>query len=172
MLATDRLAAAAALWARAGRELTVRFSGRSMEPTLASDEEVLLRCGVPVAQGDIIAYLATDHVIVHRVVATSEHGRWILTRGDARTLPDVPILRHDAVLGRVAAVRRGGTFVDPAAAPRDPLLRGLVVGLCRATLDLSPRAGAGLLALAIVGRRLLLGAASRVKGRAGSRAPD
>ena len=166
MLATDQLAAVAALWGRTGRELTVRFSGRSMEPTLASDEEVLLRCGVPVALGDIIAFLAGDHVIVHRVVARSNG--WILTRGDARTLPDAPILRHESVLGRVAAVRRGDALVEPPVAPPDSRLRGLVVGLSRAVLELSPPAGAGLLAVLVAGRRALLNVVGLVRGLLGS----
>ncbi|HET7294519.1 MAG TPA: hypothetical protein VFM88_18990, partial [Vicinamibacteria bacterium] len=104
--------------------------------------------------------------------ARSERGRWILTRGDARTLPDAPILRLDAVLGRVAAVRRREALVDPPAAPPDSLLRGLVVGLCRVALDLSAPAGAGVLKLMVAGRRALLGAVSLVRGRATSGAPD
>lgn len=170
MLAPEHLAAVASLWGRTGRELTVRFSGTSMEPTLASGAEVLLRCGEPLAAGDIIAYLAAGQVILHRVVARAKTGDWILTRGDARTLPDAPILRREAVFGRVAGVRRDDAFVDPPSPPPDSLPRRLVVEVCRAALEASPRAGASLLSLLVGARRALLSAAGRLRRRPGS--PD
>lgn len=68
-LTPEQLAAVSELWARAGRELRVRFTGRSMEPTIPSGAEVRLVCGEGGAPGDIVAVRDAGGVIVHRVVA-------------------------------------------------------------------------------------------------------
>src|SRR6185503_13087139 len=88
----EGLAAVASLWRKTGRELRARFGGASMQPALPPGTEVLLRCGETGGPGDVIAFLAGGHLLVHRVVARAADGGWTLTRGDARVLPDVPIL--------------------------------------------------------------------------------
>ena len=90
-LTPDQLAAVSELWARAGRELRVRLTGRSMEPALASGAEVVLVCGEGGAVGDVVAVREGAGVLVHRVVAAGADGAWLLTRGDARWLPDAPV---------------------------------------------------------------------------------
>jgi hypothetical protein len=65
----------------------------------------------------------------------------LLTRGDARTLPDAPVAA-DAALARVIAVAQGEAWVPPpAAAPAagaERLRRGLGLALARLLLACSP----------------------------------
>jgi len=92
----------AVLWKKTNREVTVRFGGNSMRPTIAPGEEVLLRCTDDVRAGDVIVYIYLDQVVVHRLIARGK--RWLLTRGDAHTLPDPPIEDPSAVVGKIVNV--------------------------------------------------------------------
>jgi hypothetical protein len=142
------LLAVAALWKRTGREITARFTGRSMEPTLASGAEVRLRCGDAPAVGDVIAFIRDGHLVLHRVEALSTEAGWVLTRGDACLFPDPPLYDATLILGR--AISRLGP------APGGWGRRG-VLALCR--LLMRHRAGAAVVArmryLALLGRRPL-----------------
>jgi hypothetical protein len=140
----ERLAAVASIWRKTGRQVRARFGGSSMEPALPPGAEVLLRCGEAGAPGDVIAFLAGGRLVVHRVVARASDGRWTLTRGDARVLPDVPILDPDDILGRVEGLWRAGSL-DGVPAPPDSLLRRCVLSVACLALRLSPRAGAAAL---------------------------
>ena len=148
------LAAVASLWRRTGRELRARFGGSSMLPALPPGTEVLLRCGETGATGDVIAFLAGGRLVVHRVVARAPDGAWTLTRGDARVLPDVPILDRDAILGRVAGVWRAASLEGVPAA-RDSLPRRVVLRLLTGVLRASPRTGAAALRGLHVGNRVI-----------------
>ena len=148
----QRLAAVASIWRKTGRQLRARFGGSSMEPALPAGTEVLLRCGEAGAPGDVIAFLAGGRLVVHRVVARASDGRWTLTRGDARVLPDAPILDPGDILGRVAGLWRAGSL-DGVPAPPDSLSRRWVLRVARAVLRVSPRAGsAGLRSAHTLGR--------------------
>lgn len=162
-LSPEQLAAVAALWSRSGRELVVRFTGSSMGAALPSGCEVRLRCGEGGAVGDVVAFRRGDGVIVHRVVARARDGRWILTRGDARVLPDAPFAA-DAILGRVEAVRVGDVFVDPPAAP-DSALQSVVLWPLVLALRGSAPAGAALIGGLAGTRRTLLRAAAALRSR-------
>jgi hypothetical protein len=144
LLAGQGLAAVASIWRRTGRVLRARFGGSSMEPALPAGTEVLLRCGETGAPGDVIAFLAGGRLVVHRVVARAVDGSWILTRGDARVLPDAPILDADDILGRVAGLWRAGSL-DGVPAAVDSFSRRSVLSVACAVLRLSPRAGAAAL---------------------------
>jgi hypothetical protein len=156
-LPADQLAAVAALWSRAGRELAVRFTGASMEPAIASGAEVRLVCGAACGPGDVIAVRAGSGVLVHRVVAGGRKGQWILTRGDARLLPDPPARAAD-VIGRVTGRRAGSAFEDVPPAPRS-LAGRVVLAPFVALMRASPAAGGALIAGLTGARRLLLRAA-------------
>jgi hypothetical protein len=149
----EGLAAVASLWRKTGRELRARFGGSSMEPALPAGCEVLLRCGEVGAPGDVIAFLIGGRLVVHRVVARAADGSWTLTRGDARTMPDVPIRDASAIVGRVAGLYRGGTIEGVPAAQESPVRRG-VVRLCSALVAASPRAGSVVLRSIHGGSRL------------------
>ena len=148
----QRLAAVASLWRKTGRELRARFGGSSMEPALPPGTEVVLRCGEAGAPGDVVAFLAGGRLVVHRVVARASDGTWTLTRGDARILPDAPILDPGDILGRVAGVWRAGALAG-VPAPPDSLPRRWVLRVARAVLLVSPRVGsAGLRSAHSLGR--------------------
>jgi hypothetical protein len=140
LLEGQALEAVASLWRKTGRQLRARFGGSSMRPALPPGTEVLLRCGEEGAPGDVIAFLAGGRLVVHRIVARAPDGSWTLTCGDARVLPDVPILDPDAILGRVAGLWRGASL-EEVPAGRDSVPRRFVRGLFSAVLRASPRAG-------------------------------
>jgi len=153
LLEGEALVAVASLWRKTGRQLRARFGGSSMVPALPPGTEVLLRCGEEGARGDVIAFLAEGRLVVHRIVARAPDGSWTLTRGDARVLPDVPILDPDAILGRVAGVWRAASLEDVPAGRDSPAGR-FVLRLFSAAIQASPRAGAAALRGLHAGNRL------------------
>ena len=166
-LSPERLAAVADLWTRSGRELVVRLGGRSMEPAIPSGAEVRIQCGESGGVGDIVACREGAGVRVHRVVARSAPHRWILTRGDARWLPDAP-LSGDDVLGRVVAVKRDDAFAPPPGA-RASLPRRAVLWPLVAALRVDPRLGTALVRGLVHARRLALRAITPLRRRLSGR---
>jgi hypothetical protein len=144
LLEGQALEAVTSLWRKTGRQLRARFGGSSMRPALPPGTEVLLRCGEAGAPGDVIAFLADGRLVVHRIVARAADGSWTLTRGDARVLPDVPILDPDAVLGRVAGVWRSASLEEVPAGRDSPAGR-FVLRVCGVVLRASPGAGSAAL---------------------------
>jgi len=100
-LTADVLRGVASLWKKTNRELSVRFGGNSMRPTIEPGDEVRLRCTDDVDVGDVIVYVYLDRVIVHRLIARGTE--WLLTRGDAHTIPDPPV-QADAIVGKLIGV--------------------------------------------------------------------
>jgi hypothetical protein len=99
-LTGERLTAVAAMWRRSGKQLVASFDGRSMLPSIQPGQPLTIDCSpFAPAAGDVIAFVHEGQVVVHRVVAA--HG-WIVTRGDANRLVDLPI-GDSAVMGRVIA---------------------------------------------------------------------
>ena len=131
-LSGAQLAAVAALWARTGREVTARFGGSSMEPTIAAGAEVVLRCGRAAAPGDVIAYVHGDQVVVHRLEVV--RADVLLTRGDARVAPDPPLPADTAIVGTVALPGQVSLPAPPRSAAR-----ALALAACRAALFVHPR---------------------------------
>lgn len=160
----EELAAAARLWKKTGRELKARFGGSSMQPSLDPGSEVVLRCGAPVLVGDIVAYLADGRVVLHRVEAVSPRDGALLTRGDARWLPDLPVRDPETVLGVVTAVDRGEGLTPPPPAPPSAA-RTLFVWPFRTALSASPGAVAAALGALVWSRRMLLSAQRALRGR-------
>ena len=150
----ETLAAVASLWRKTGRELRARFGGSSMDPALPPGTEVVLRCGETGAPGEVIAFLADGRLVVHRVVARAADGSWTLTRGDARVLPDAPILDPEAIVGRVAGVWRGDAL-EAVPAPEDSAPRRWAARAFGAVVRVSPRAGSITLRSMHTGSRLL-----------------
>jgi hypothetical protein len=140
-----RLEAIAAIWRRERRQLAARFGGVSMEPTIAPSAEVLLQCGVHPGPGEIAAFTVANRILVHRVMARSPAGTWLLTRGDANAIPDPPI-SDIALIGTVVRVRHGDQFVEP---PGPPTSRGrrVTLALCLLGLRANPRVGRHLIQL-------------------------
>jgi hypothetical protein len=125
------------IWKEQQRVLVASFGGSSMEPTIFAGEEVELVCGEQCAVGDVIAFIYLDQVAVHRIVAT--RAGWLLTCGDAQTVPDIPVADRAAILGRVVSVRRGGVAV-PLAPAHPSLVQRMVRFVFRLLMALGPRA--------------------------------
>src|SRR5215472_3280619 len=135
----ERLDAAASLWKKEGRILTACFSGISMEPTIAPGDTVRIHCGEPVRVGDVAVCQEGTRVLVHRVIAASPERGWILTRGDATAVPDLPI-PTSSVLGRVAGLVTRDGDRDLPEAPDSPARR-LALRTCAFWLRSAPPAG-------------------------------
>ncbi|HMH53016.1 MAG TPA: hypothetical protein VK548_22450 [Candidatus Acidoferrum sp.] len=133
--------------------------GGSMGATMRAGSRIRIELGRPrrYDPGEVIAFVAGEHVVVHRVVRRAR--RWpdgyVLTRGDATVLPDQPV-GTDRVLGAVTAIQQGGSWVPVECRPR-PSLRArvvapIVLGLVACVLRASPGAAAVLVTLLYRGR--------------------
>jgi GNAT superfamily N-acetyltransferase len=106
--ASDRVARGASD-SRGPRQAVVR--GTSMEPTLASGDEVTLAQGRDaraIATGEIVTFRDDEgRVVTHRVLGTERLGgsRRVVTQGDGRTEPD-PAWPEERLIGRVTAASR------------------------------------------------------------------
>lgn len=105
-LTGDRLSAVAAIWRRSGKQLVASFGGRSMLPAIAPGDPLTIDCTpFEPTPGDVIAFLHEGKVVVHRVIAA--HG-WVVTRGDANRLVDLPMRDPSALLGRITTTLPAG----------------------------------------------------------------
>ena len=162
------LRAVAELWKRGGREIVARFGGTSMQPTIPPGAEVLLRCGEEARVGDVIAFVADDRPIVHRIVAAAPDQGLVLTCGDALVVPDPPITDRGRIIGRVVSVRRDGDMI-PVPAPADRLARRLRLLAMSGLLRLGPGPARAVIGAVTLQRRWGLYfpwvLAARAKGR-------
>ncbi len=118
------LRAVAGLWRRTGRTLRAVLRGRSMRPTLEDGAEVEIHCGEAIEVGDVVAFVEGSRLFVHRVVARGPVGFALLCCGDARHVPDRPVLDSEVLIGRVVGERRGGVLAP--LPPGRPSLRPAV----------------------------------------------
>lgn len=125
------LLAIAAIWKNQRRELVASFGGSSMEPSIRSGQPLRLLCGAGYEVGDVIAFVIEDQLGVHRVMA--KYDQWILTRGDARTLPDPPLCDLSRVVARIAEVPPRRETI------RGWLARTLLLTNCRGRADVVER---------------------------------
>jgi hypothetical protein len=143
----DELKAVASLWKRERRELTTSFSGVSMLPTIAPGTPLVIACGDEARSGDVIIFIHRGQPVVHRLLSFSRNGRWMLARGDANAIPDLPIAR-DALVGRVTAIAGGPVLQQRETAGR----------------ALARRIASAALAIGAVPARLLIGLMWRIWG--------
>jgi hypothetical protein len=100
----ERLAALCVLWRRERREVRLTLQGSSMWPTIPPGSSVHVDCGnQEYAPGTILAVLAQDRLIIHRLVRvdnadTPEPG--LVCQGDANHFLDAPVSRAQ-ILGVV-----------------------------------------------------------------------
>lgn len=148
----DRLRGVAELWQRQHKDVEVRFGGVSMMPAIEPGQPLRLLCDdAPLQVDTVVAFVFNEQVVVHRLLAMSRDGAWLVTCGDAHYVPDVPI-RAESVIGRI--VRSDDSEIAP--------VRG--AALRRAFLVASLRASVPLTRAAIV---LLSSARNRVFALAG-----
>lgn len=98
-----------------------------MLPTIAPGVAVTIDCGRPFGAGDVIAFNLAGQVLVHRIELVSHDGTRLLTRGDNRVVPDLPI-SQEAVIGVVLDV----------PPPPESLRRRIVLGVCRRPFEHDP----------------------------------
>ena len=110
----------------------------------------------------MIAVVAGDEVIVHRVVAMARK-RWLLLRGDANVLCDVPLLDAQAIIGRVEAIERNGALLTPSAPPSRRAAR-ISLAAMRLLLRVNVPLARAAARLAILARRLLITALTAARG--------
>lgn len=104
---------------RDGRRVSLAVGGVSMAPLMRAGDRVVLEPVDRVGRGDVVARLAGDRLLIHRVVAVVAGTP--LTRGDSATEPDPP-LGDAELLGRVCRVERSGRAVGFGLGPeRVPL---------------------------------------------------
>lgn len=128
--------------------------GVSMGRTVPEGSRIRIELGAPrrYDRGEVIAFVAAHHVVVHRVVCPAR--RWpqglLLTRGDAELIPDPPV-DADRVLGAVAAIQQDGRWVPVERRPwrsvRSCVLASVLLVLVGCALQASPRVAAALVKL-------------------------
>jgi hypothetical protein len=101
---------------RAGRSLRFRAHGASMWPLVRDGDILLVRPleGRAVRLGDLVLFCREPgQVAVHRVICVQvgPQGRRYTVQGDAVPQPDGRI-PEGQVYGRVAAIERGGAYID------------------------------------------------------------
>jgi signal peptidase I len=147
------------LCAKSGIELVATIEGFSMTPVLPPGTRVRLRPVDPkyLQSGDVIAFFYQERLIAHRVVRigrTAASRRYLLTRGDALLLNDVPV-SFDSAVGVVTAKRIGIEWVSLGrAGPGGSKYwaAALFTAIAGLLLDLSPGGAVRLIRWASRGR--------------------
>lgn len=89
----------------------------SMEPAIRVGDVVAVQRGAPFGVGDVIMWCSTPfYCVVHRVVEVGQS--YVVTKGDANPVPDLPVA-ITSVAGRVVAV-----------VPREALLAAVLILVC------------------------------------------
>lgn len=101
------------------------------------------------SHGQIVAFLAGDRIVVHRVVYAGRRGaarEFLITRGDADWLCDPPV-HIELVAGCVdeMSIDEQWRRIEPAQTPHHrPVLSSLARALLAVALEISPRSAATL----------------------------
>lgn len=128
--------------ARRGNDSVVacRLNGGSMQPAIPARAWIRITFSpAPYHVGEVVAFMEGARVVAHRVVwtARARGDGLLITRGDARILPDAPVSASD-VLGRVAEFDCGSGWQAPAmrsALPRrERCLAFALLAACAALL--------------------------------------
>lgn len=106
-----RLAALCGLLQEGGGDAWITLEGRSMLPAIMPGSRLRLRCqGGQARVGDIVAYAAGDHLVVHRLLRIVEDpsgARQFILGGDNNSFLDPPVTL-DSIVGTVVEVRPPG----------------------------------------------------------------
>jgi hypothetical protein len=153
-----------------GRAFESTVLGMSMGRTMPSGSRIRIDLEAPrrYERGEVIAFVAGHHVVVHRVVRAAQRspGGHVLTRGDAAWIPDPPI-EAAHVLGAVIAIDRSGRWTSVEGGPRRSwpirLLTGFMLAVVACALRADPRAAEALVTLLHRGRFLRRGGLPRAR---------
>lgn len=95
----ETVAGVTSLLNRAGDSAVTELVGRSMEPTIPNGTRVRIDFDTKAdaREGDVVVVTTRTGYVIHRVVACWHRGRtrYVLTRGDARWMPDTPVLESE-----------------------------------------------------------------------------
>ena len=120
--------------------------GVSMGRTMPAGSRIRIELAPPrrYARGEVIAFVAGPHVIVHRVVrpARGWTERHLLPRGDAAWCPDPP-LDAEHVLGAVVAIQRNRRWTPVDDRPPQPWPTRILTAVVLAAVACALRAGPG-----------------------------
>jgi hypothetical protein len=150
-----RLLAMAARLRGPGRVVDSTVRGDSMGRTIPAGSRIRIAL-VPEAHprvGEVVAFLEGTQVVVHRVVHRGAFGPgrgYLLTRGDASLVPDLP-LPERRILGPVTVAGDGDHWPAPGPRPRRSLQARLVTGALHAVTVVALWGGPGA-ATAVVSR--------------------
>jgi hypothetical protein len=144
----ERIVALASSLRAPNRSVESRVQGTSMGPSLPAGTRVRIdmspRADYPI--GAVIAFVEGNRLIVHRIVHAGRD--YVLTRGDARIAPDIPVKREH-VIGLVTADSGDGEWRKVASPRRRRGLAGacamLAVLAARVVLRASPVVTAALM---------------------------
>lgn len=147
--------AVAKLMLRAGREVEIGATGRSMSPSIPRGATLRLRPPTgSLTPGDVISFQSGGVLLTHRIVAISGGQgtqQRLVARGDAATICDTPITRDD-VLGVVVSFSDGPAWRDVPSPISRHGWRGVVAAVIvlavRATLPVHARLAGGVIMLA------------------------
>ena len=134
-----------------GTELVATVDGVSMTPTIAPGTRVRLRWagGHTLRSGDVVAFECNGRLLAHRIVhvgRTRASHDYLLTRGDAMLLHDVPV-KLKCVIGIVTAQQIAGNWVALGRAHGRSFRRaisGMLTAVIGVVFELSPPAAARL----------------------------
>ncbi len=134
-----------------GTELVATTDGVSMSPTIAPGTRVRLRWadGHALRSGDVVAFEYNGRLMAHRIVhigRTRASRHYLLTRGDAMLLHDVPV-KLDCVIGIVTAQLIAGNWVALGRVRGRSFrqtLSGILTAVIGGVFELSPPAAARL----------------------------
>ena len=119
-LSPSELAGMIRLLRKAGGEVIVTVDGSSMLPLFSGPARLRVACGdaLEYSPGSIVLFSGESaNLVVHRVVAVSRNGRYLITRGDNNLAIDRPVS-----VGSVLGVVKG--LADREASPEwDPQSR-------------------------------------------------
>lgn len=98
------------------------ISGAAMRPAIEEGDLVTVEPvnAHAVRLGDIVLYQSlSDTALIHRIARVEQRtaGRFIVTKGDASAVLDVPVPIHH-VMGRVSAIERNGERMEVRSEPR------------------------------------------------------
>lgn len=143
----------------AGRSvIEIPIHGGSMMPTLRDGDvaQVVLDDQAVYAPGDVIVFRQAGAMIAHRIVRgplTSAGRRFVIARGDARLMPDLPVSFAE-IVGRVTGIAGSDAALGPSPMQKRHALSRLVANtsllLTRTGLALRPQIGVGV-ARALIG---------------------
>ena len=174
----ERLRAIVPLLKRVEGEVELMLYGVSMEPTIPDASLIRIRCREPhtCKVGDVIVMQTGTGIVAHRVLYRGRRGRaaqYLITRGDARWLPDPPV-PVASLLGIVTGVAAGKIWGPPPAARQESgWAAAFSFAVLRLVLERNVTLGRSLAAALAGLRRGYLGLrrATRTKAGRGNSAP-